>query len=100
MPRTLTYLLLALVISLASACSSGFSDEDAQDLAISFYVDQQYEEMQGWDPNITRQSVRSAIRGAEVLSNDGITAVVRLEIKVRRDLPSDFVEIEVQAPSD
>ena len=97
MSRILTYVLMPILL-IIGACSSGFSDDDAEDLAITHYVDQQYEEMQGWDPNITRQSVRSAIRGAEVLSNDGVTAVVKLEIKVRRDLPSDFVEIEVTAP--
>lgn len=86
-----------LIVLFLGACSSELSDEEAKRLAISKYTDIEVEKLKAYSDGlnpVSRSSI-ARVKEATVLQNDGTTARVKLEISLKKSLPSDFIEIEV-----
>lgn len=87
-----------------TACSSKLSDKEAVQLATDQYFEKALQEMRQYEPQATRRQLHMSVEGSEVLSNDGVNAMVRLDLKQKDDpriglLGKPFsVEIEVSKP--
>lgn len=99
------FVIFALTIFLGlTACSSQLSDKEAVQQATNEYFEKALKEMRQYEPQATRRQLNISVEGSEVLSNDGVNAIVRLDLK-QKDNPriglfgKPFsVEIEVSRP--
>lgn len=99
------FIIFAIIIILGlTACSSKLSDKEAVQLATNQYFEKALQELRQYEPQATRRQLNMSVEGSEVLSNDGVNAIVKLNLKQKDDpriglFGKPFsVEIEVTQP--
>ncbi len=88
-----------LLVALSACSSDKLTDEKAIGLAKDRFVEEEVSKAKEWGaPLASRAAMNMLIKDAEVVSNDGETASVKLTIQLRPDFPTATKIIEVTKP--